>query len=111
MEEEKILINTDNWFSKKWYNHHVFSLIPILQIKKANYHNTSGFTFRWLFLTIWSLDNFGFELALNIDTHWGIGFTAIIPYLRIRCTIPCPEHLAVKIDKYLSRKPESLKKL
>lgn len=32
--------------------------IPILEIKKANEHNTSGFTFRWLFLTVWIITIF-----------------------------------------------------
>jgi hypothetical protein len=107
MEEETVLVNADNWSSKKWYNHHTFSLVPVLQIKKANYHNTSGFTFRWLFLEMWSLDSFAFELALNIDTHWGIGVTAIIPYLRIKFTIPCPQKIGSWSNNNLDRKPKS----
>lgn len=91
---------------KKWYRNEVFPLLPILSIKKSDYHNTSGFTFHWLFLKLWSLDAFTFELAFNISTHWGIGITAIVPYLRIVFCIPCPMRLGIKIDRLLNRRPE-----
>ena len=99
----------DKWHTTKWYNHYSFSLIPVFQAKKADYYNTANFNFRWLFLQIWSLDSFAFELALNCDTHWGIGITAIIPYLRIRFTIPCPIKLDFLITRYLNRKPKCYK--
>lgn len=105
--EEVYTLNNNSWFSRKWYNHTTFSLIPMLQIKKSNEFNTSGFSFRWLFLEMWSLDSFAFELALNVDTHWGIGFTAIIPYLRIKFTIPCPQNVGSWINNNLDRKPKS----
>jgi hypothetical protein len=46
-------------------------------------------SFHWLFFRIWTRDSFDFELALVFDpSHWGIGITALLPYLRFVCTIP-----------------------
>jgi hypothetical protein len=92
---------------EKWYNRNIFPLIPIITIKKVNEHNTSGFTFRWLFFTFWSLDAFQFELSFNIDSHWGIGVTFLFPYLRGVIAIPCPEKLGIWIDRNLGRKVRS----
>lgn len=92
---------------QKWYNKNVFPLIPVIDIKKANEHNTSGFSFRWLFFTVWSLDSFGFEFAFVATTHWGIGFIGILPYLRWVVAIPCPEKFGIWIDRKLGRRPRS----
>ena len=92
---------------QKWYNKNIFPLVPVIEVKKANKHNTSGFTFRWLFITLWSLDSFQFELSLTADTHWGLGFKGMIPYLRWVVSIPCSEKLGIKIDERLSRKVNS----
>ncbi|HAH55793.1 MAG TPA: hypothetical protein DCM02_11085 [Flavobacterium sp.] len=89
---------------QKWYNKQIFPLIPVIDIKKENENNTSGFSFRWLFFTFWSLDSFQFELSFNIDTHWGIGFTFLLPYLRGVIAIPCPEKLGFWFDRTFSRK-------
>ena len=51
---------------EKWYNRNIFPLVPVITIKKADEHNTNGFTFRWLFFTFWSLDAFQFELSLTL---------------------------------------------
>jgi len=88
---------------QKWYNMNIFSLVPILEIKKADQHNTSGFTFRWLFFTVWTLDSPSFEFAIVADTHWGIGFIGLLPYLRWIATIPCPEKLGIWIHRKFSR--------
>lgn len=88
---------------RKWYNNHIFPLIPTLKIKKADEHNTSGFTFKWLFFTIWTLDSPSFEIAIVADTHWGIGFVGLFPYLRWVIAIPCPEKVGMWINKNLSR--------
>lgn len=90
---------------EKWYNKNIFPLIPVITIKKADEHNTSGFNFRWLFFTFWSLDSFAFEMTIVIDNHWGIGIIGILPYLRWVIAIPCPEKLAIFISKHLHRKP------
>lgn len=94
---------------EKWYNKNIFPLIPVITIKKSNEHNTSSFTFRWLFFTIWTLDSFHFEISLVADTHWGIGIIGILPYLRWAVTIPCPEKLGMWFSKNLNRKPKSCK--
>lgn len=90
---------------QKWYNRNVFPLIPIVSIRKADQHNTSGFTFRWLFFTAWTLDAVEFEIAVTIDSHWGIGLKGILPYLRWCISIPCPEKIAIWIQRNLWRKP------
>ena len=92
---------------QKWYNKNVFPLIPVIDIQKADKYNTSGFSFRWLFFTFWSLDSFGFEFAFVATTHWGIGFNGILPYLRWVVAIPCPEKLSIWIDRKLGRIPQS----
>lgn len=90
---------------QRWYNLETFPLIPVITYKKSNRHNTSNFSFRWLVFTFWSLDSFQFELSFNMDTHWGIGVTFLIPYLRGVIAIPCPYKVGHFIDKHLSRKP------
>jgi hypothetical protein len=94
-----------NYRKQKWYNNNAFPLIPVLEIKKANEHNTSGFTFRWLVFTFWTLDSFSFELSIVATEHWGIGVIGILPYLRWVIAIPCPEWLGVKLSNLLGRKP------
>ena len=94
---------------QSWYNSNVFPIIPIIDIKKADKHNTSGFTFRWFFFKFWSLDNFAFEIAFVATTHWGVGFNGILPYFRWVVTIPFPERLAIWVDKKLQRRPQQAK--
>lgn len=89
--------------NKKWYNHYMFSLIPSLKTQKADQYNTSLFSFDWMFLRIWSRDAFDFEIAFTATTHWGIGITMLLPYLRLAFCIPCPERLGILFDKYTSR--------
>ena len=88
---------------QKWYNKNIFSLIPLLEIKKANEHNTSEFTFRWLFFTVWTIDCPSFEIAIVADTHWGIGMIGLFPYFRWCISIPCPEKIGTWIDRRFSR--------
>ncbi|MCG8838598.1 hypothetical protein G1K37_09545 [Tenacibaculum dicentrarchi] len=90
--------------AQKWYNSNIFPLIPVLSLKKANEHNTGGFTFRWLFITLWTLDSVQFEFAITADNHWGLGFKGLLPYLRWVVAIPCPEKLGIWIDKHFSRR-------
>lgn len=92
---------------RKWYNDYTFPLFPQLRIYKANEHNTSGFFFHWLFFKFWSLDSFQFEIAFNIDDHWGIGFSGLLPYLRWVIAIPCPPSLQYWIQRNLWRKSKS----
>jgi len=87
----------------RWYNNRTFPLVPMLEIKKANKHNTSGFTFKWLFFTVWTLDNLSFELAIVADTHWGVGLVGLLLYLRWVIAIPCPYKLDVWISRNFSR--------
>ncbi len=94
-----------NYRKQKWYNNNVFPLIPVLEIKKSDNHNTSGFTFRWLAFTFWSLDSFSFEISIVASAHWGFGVIGILPYLRWVVSIPLPEKMGVKVSELLDRKP------
>ena len=86
----------------KWYNNYKFPLYPKLELIPADKYNTSGFSFNWLFMKIWSLDSFEFEIGFTISEHWGVGIIMIIPYLRIICCIPLPYNWA----KILTRKSQ-----
>ena len=97
---------SENYKPRKWYNSRIFPLIPTLRISKKSEHNTSGFTFKWLFITLWTLDSFEFEFSIVATTHWGIGFVGILPRLRWVLCIPCPEKLDRWIYRNLSRKSE-----
>lgn len=90
-------------WGKKWYNHFKFPLIPIFQKRKADTHNSKWFSFDWLFLRLWSRDSFDFEIALTISSHWGIGVTMLLPYLRLVFCLPCPDKLSMWIYKKTSR--------
>jgi hypothetical protein len=89
--------------TRKWYNNYTFPLVPELKIREANEHNTKSFSFHWLFFKFWSLDSFQFEIAFNIDDHWGVGFSGLLPYLRWVIAIPCPPRLQSWICKNLWR--------
>ena len=94
------------WFGyepKKWWNNYKFPLVPIIQTRKASKHNLFKLTFNWLFFEMWTLDHFAIELSFVMDTHWGIGIIGIIPYLRIKATIPLPLFLERFISHKLSR--------
>jgi hypothetical protein len=94
----------------KWYNNCKFPLIPRLEIRKANEHNTKGFTFNWLFFTVWSLDSFSFEVSLVCTGHWGLGVIGIFPYLRWAVTLPMPRQIDSWVSKNLDRKPKGYPK-
>jgi len=102
--QENLHANACYHKKEKWYNKYQFPLIPSFTVKKADEHNTKWFEFRWLIFHFWSLDSVRFEIALTIDTHWGIGFTFLLPYLRGVIAIPCPYKFAVLIDRISSRK-------
>ena len=93
---------------RTWYNNYTFPLLPQLQIKEGNEYNTKGFSFHWLFFKLWSLDCFSFEVGVVFDTHWGIGFIGILPYLRWVICIPCPEKLMMWTQRNLWRKPNRI---
>ncbi len=90
--------------SKKWYKSQIFPLIPIIETREENEHNTSHFSFRWLFITIWTIDSFCFEFTIVADNHWGLGFIGLFPYFRWVLAIPCPTKLGMWTQRYLWRK-------
>ena len=107
--EDSVKANPKYAKKRKWYNHPSFPLIPQLTIKKACKGNTGGFTFCWMFIKLWSLDAFGFEVSLVIDDHWGIGVNGNLPWLKFVFAIPCPAKWQLWIMKHLWRKSKSSK--
>ena len=97
--------NTNYKVRNKWYNRYGFTLVPFLNTRKADEHNESWFSFEWLILKVWSRSSIGLEVAFVCDTHWGIGFTFCLPYLRIVLCIPCPQSLGTWSQRNLWRKP------
>lgn len=86
---------------KKWYNAGIFPIVPISHKLDDN----GGFYFKWLIVTIWTLDRAQFEISFVATTHWGLGFIGIFPFFRWAITIPCPPKLGTWIDKVTTRKP------
>jgi hypothetical protein len=105
----EMIEDCENSKTRKWYTNYTFPLIPVISYRKANQYNTFNWTFHWMFFKVWTRDAFDFEIAFTISGHWGIGVTALLPYLRLVITVPCTEWLSIKIDKYLGRKPKQLK--
>lgn len=105
-QAEQAVCKTDQ-VKRTWYNSYSFPLVPQFSFKRGDQYNTDGFSFSWLFIRLWSLDSFQFELSFNVDSHWGIGVTAIIPYLRIVVCIPCPVKWQMWTQRNLWRKPKN----
>jgi hypothetical protein len=87
----------------KWYHNRKFPLLPLLEVREGDEHNTSSFTFRWLFITMWSLDSVSFEVTVTISTHWGVGLIGILPYLRWAAAVPFPDKVELWVYKYTHR--------
>tara|TARA_B110000971_G_C19837607_1_gene421030 strand:- start:76 stop:435 length:360 start_codon:yes stop_codon:yes gene_type:complete len=93
----------------KWYNSDRFPILPNIRVKKADFHNTSSFSFRWIFINMWILDGPNFEVGIVASSHWGIGFLFLLPYLRLAITIPYPAKLEYWVSRNFNRKPQILK--
>ncbi len=98
--------NYEHKTSVKWYNDPFFPFIPVISFRPENKNNTSHFCFEWLFLKIWTLDCFEFELSITTNSHFGFGITAILPYLRVICCVPVSERISILWMKHLWRKPK-----
>lgn len=90
---------------EKWYKNSLFPLLPLLRLYKRDSRHSSGFCFQWLFVKVWTLDHIEIELSFVCSTHWGIGITGIIPYLRFVFCLPCPERLEVWFSDKTNRAP------
>lgn len=101
------MIDTEMTYPKrnKWYNNYTFPIVPQIETRPANEHNTRHFSFHWLFIKIWSLDAFQFEIAITVDNHWGAGVTMLLPYLRLSFCIPFPMRFNIWVQRNLWRKP------
>lgn len=97
----------DNTKKRKWYNGYTFPLVPVIQKRKADDHNTSSFSFHWLIFKFWTLDAVDFELSLVLSFHWGFGVIGILPYLRWAIAIPFPYKLGLFIQRHFWRRPKS----
>lgn len=90
---------------RKWYNKDPFPLIPWIWTKPANEYNTFGWQFEWLLFKAWSMDSCDFELAVVFDlTHWGVGITGKIPYVRFTLCLPTHQKIQSWIQTNLWRK-------
>jgi len=101
--------SNENRKPRKWYTNYTFPLVPVIWYRNDDEHNTFNWDFHWMFFRLWTRDAFDFEVALTVGTQWGIGVTALLPYLRIVICIPCPEILGAKIQKHLWRHTKSIK--
>ncbi len=59
---------------------------------------------RFPLLPVWTLEHWSFEIALVMDSHWGIAINFLFPYLRLSIGIPLPEFISDFTRKYLNRK-------
>jgi hypothetical protein len=91
--------------AEKEENRYSFNKFGV-KISKADKYNATHVSIDWWLLKIWTLDSPSFELAFVIDTHWGIGITAIVPYLRIILAVPLPVKLEMWIYEKLNRSPK-----
>jgi hypothetical protein len=91
----------------KWYQHWRFALIPLITKREGDECNTKSFTFRWLFLTFWTLDIPSLAIEFVCCSHWGLGFIGLLPYIRWSLTIPLPRKFQ-NIEKVLHRKPKKV---
>jgi len=112
MEEEQVEAVYNDTFknylklnvSEKIFYYDRFPLLPVLNYRKENDYNVSQITFRWLFIYFWTLEHLSFEIALVMDSHWGIAINFLFPYLRLSIGIPLPEFISDFTRKYLHRK-------
>lgn len=75
----------------RWYQWGRFPLVPIIDTKDADEWNTSGFSFSWLNLRLWSLDQFAFALEFHAEDI-GLFFRLQLPYLNCYVwLLPLPE--------------------
>lgn len=97
-------LEATNHKPRKWYNSYTFPLIPVFEHRPANEHNTASYSFNWLFIKLWTLDSFEFEIGVVVSGHWGIGVLGILPYLRWVIAIPLPEKISMWVQTMLWRK-------
>jgi len=89
---------------RRWYNSYTFPLIPQFKIRPANEYNTKAISFHWLFIHLWTLDSFEFEVSIILfSSHWGVGFNGQLPYLRWVIAIPMPPRFQNWIQRNLWR--------
>lgn len=98
--------NTGLICTNKWYNNIVFPIVPIIETREGDDFSAKNFTIKWLFFTMWTLENISIELSIVCNEHWGFGVIGTLPYLRWAITIPIPDKLA-NIGDYFSRTPKS----
>lgn len=92
---------------REWYSMSEFPLLPEISYREGDKWNTSSYSFHWLFIRLWSLDSFDFELSVGIDAHWGIHVCGILPYTRWVIGIPLPYSVQKFVYNKLWRKPKN----
>lgn len=66
---------------RTWYRWHRFPLLPLWDAAPADKWNTANFSFSWLNLRLWSMDNFSFTLEFSLESK-GCFLCGNLPYLR-----------------------------
>ena len=94
--------------NQKWYNKNIFPLVPLLSTTEENGYRTSKFKFRWLFITIWSIDYLGFKLSVTFDFNYRFGLKGSCFYLMWSLLIPFPKKLNLWWDKLTTRRSKVL---
>ena len=76
---------------RTWYRWSKYPLIPIFSYNRGNIRNTASFSFSWLMLRVWNLDDVKFEASFHIEDS-GVRIGVILPYLRIFIVlVPFPD--------------------
>jgi len=91
----------------KWYHHYRFPLLPVIHRRTADKHNTSVFSFSWLFFRASTIDSFEFNFQISLQESFVI--RAMAPYLIFGVFIPIlPESFLYRFWRKPKRVLESL---
>ena len=93
--------------NQKWYNKNTFPLVPLLWTRAEIGYRTSKFKFRWLFISVTSIDTLGFNLSVTFDFGSCFGLKGEFFYLFWGLLIPFPEKINIWWDKLTSRRVKS----
>ena len=87
----------------RWYNWPRFPLVPQLETRQEDRHNTWRFHFHWLFFRAWTSDAPMFGASFEIETY-GANVRMNLPYLWVGLFLPFPMRLEMWSHRNLWRK-------
>ena len=112
-EEPMKLVNADYGIDsvvaekkkRRWYRHHRFPLLPLLDIQEGDEYNADHYSFSWLNLRVWSLEHFSFQFHAELDGR-GLYVQFVVPYVSVVVwLLYLPERVETWIYRHLHRKP------